>query len=178
MTNQPTILVILAMITQTIILTKAPLQAQRFYSVEEALEEIEYQSDDVSAQALRGDKLLTELRQTSEDGDFRNQGKLLKKLHAHLQVIEDEAYAVERYLDDAVTLDSRIRVDRLRESASQIMTQAQFADMALRDVATALHEGEQPKAQQFLRETSLALAAIRMFARATGEEARELRRGR
>jgi hypothetical protein len=158
--------------------TTSRLVAQSFYNPEDALEEAEFQAGEIESLTAEGLRLIPQLQQALEDGDFRAQGPLFKKINSHLSDIENYAIALQLSASEAARLDPRLDLDvfRIEEASVYIGSNEDFAYLSLMEAVGELHEGDLFKAESALREAGMALQAIGALARVAEDEIRALLR--
>lgn len=160
--------------------TTSRLVAQSFYNPTEALEEAEFQASEIESLTAESLRLLPQLQKSLEDGDFRAQGPLLRKINGHLRDIQVLAESLQNTSKDAARLDPRIDLDihAIGEACIYIGANEEFAYLSLQEAVVDLHEGNLSNADSAIREAGFALQAIGTLARVAEDEIRTLLRGR
>jgi hypothetical protein len=171
--SQLTIRLFAALLWLALAPTAGRLAAQPHSTAEEALEAAENQAADIHLFATRGLNLLPQLAEALEDGDFRAQQPLFRKMHVILNDIEDKAIALSRSIEEAGRLDPRLDLKVIRDAAIYIGTNEDYIALSLLEVAQALHEGDLALAESAMNDAGNALRAIGAFARVAEDETRQ-----
>lgn len=158
--------------------TTSRLVAQSFYNPQEALEEAEFQADEIESHTAEALRLLPQLQESMDDGDFRAQGPIFRKINRHLSDIQNLAISLQNSSHEAAQLDPRLDldVDPIREACVYIGANEEFAYLSLMNAVSEIHEGELGKAESNLREAGSALQAIGTLSRVAEDEIRALLR--